>query len=67
MISHYSLDDAAGKMDFNIFSFSQVQDWISCLFSEGKNIEKVAYFNCFLFVAPPISELLRAYVSLASC
>lgn len=47
MISHYSFDDAAGKMDFNIFSFSQVQDWISCLFSEGRNIEKVAYFYCF--------------------
>lgn len=42
MISRYNSDDAAGKMNFNIFIvFSQVQDWLSCLFSEKKSIEKV--------------------------
>lgn len=46
MISRYNSDDAAGKMNFNIFTvFPQVQNWLSYLFSEKKGIEKVAILN----------------------
>ena len=46
MISCYNSDDAAGKMNFNFFTvFPQVQDWLSCLFSGKKDIEKVAILN----------------------
>lgn len=67
MISRYSSDDAAGKLNLNIFSvFPQVQDWISCLFSEKKN-SKSCNFKHFLFLTPSASELLRAYGRLGSC
>jgi len=46
MILRYNSDDAAGKMNFNIFTvFPQVQDLLSCLFSEKTDIEKIHILN----------------------
>lgn len=44
MISLYSSDDAAGKMNFNIFTvFPQVQDWLLVCFQRKRILKELQF------------------------